>query len=129
MVYDFMFGFKRKKSRDLDSTMESLNALDEREMRQIRKNMEVSSHQGSQRNEIGEVEKYFDRINVAAIKLTDRLSVGDTVEIDDGDETLRLKISSMQIDRNDVSEASEGDSIGVKIKHRVSEGSRVYKLQ
>lgn len=54
---------------------------------------------------VGSVEKFFDRISVAAIKLAGDLKVGDIIEIGGDEEAIRQRISSMQIDRIDVEEA------------------------
>ncbi|MDE1851148.1 MAG: translation elongation factor-like protein [Candidatus Micrarchaeota archaeon] len=77
---------------------------------------------------IGTVEEFFDRINVAAVKLTQSLKVGDVIEVGNEEEAVRQKVSSMQIDRNDVEEAGGGDSVGIKLNHKVPLGSEVYKI-
>ncbi len=77
---------------------------------------------------VGEVDRFFDNLNVAAIRLSDTLAVGDTVEIENEDYTLRQRISSMQINRKDVDSASSGDDVGVKVSVPVRKGSSVYKL-
>ncbi len=121
---------RRKKGRDhadLDSVMEALEAQEAKENRyRKRDSAELTSH--AERQEIGEVERYFEKIGVAAIKLTGSISVGDTLEIDDNDETIRLRVSSMQIDRKDVADASAGDDVGIKLNHSVESGSKVYRL-
>ncbi|MDE1823449.1 MAG: hypothetical protein KGI00_02395 [Candidatus Micrarchaeota archaeon] len=77
---------------------------------------------------VGTVEEFFDRIGVAAIKLTQGLKVGDIIEIGTDEEAVRQRISSMQINRNGVDEAMEGDSVGIKLNHKVPQGSSVYKV-
>ena len=81
-----------------------------------------------ERIRIGEVEHFFDKINVAAIVLTGPLRAGDTIEIANGAETIRQKVESMQIDRREVSEASGGDSVGIKVATKVARGSIVYRI-
>ncbi|MDE1828299.1 MAG: translation elongation factor-like protein [Candidatus Micrarchaeota archaeon] len=78
---------------------------------------------------MGVVEHFFDKIDVVAIKLSGPLKVGDIIEIGDEENAVRQKITSMQIDREDVGHAGEGDSIGIKLAHKVSPGSRVYRLK
>jgi hypothetical protein len=75
---------------------------------------------------IGTVERFFSKINVAAIRLTGSLKVGDVIEVRGGGETMRFTVSSMQIERADVAEAGEGDSVGIKVERPVTAGSRVY---
>lgn len=121
---------RRKKGRghaDLDSVMEALEAQEAKE-NGYRQKDDAEVMRSTERQEIGEVERYFGKIGVAAIKLTGSISVGDTLEIDDNDETIRLRVSSMQIDRKDVTDASEGDDVGIKINHTVGSGSKVYRL-
>ena len=77
---------------------------------------------------IGEVDHFYDRLSVAAIRLAGSIKVGDTIEIVDGSETVRLKVSSMQIDRKDVEAASEGDAVGIKVDRAVRAGSKVYEV-
>lgn len=78
---------------------------------------------------VGRVEHFFSNINVAAIALTRRLAVGDTIEIKNEEQTVRLKVYSMQIDRKDVDVADEGDDIGIKIGEPVKVGSDVYLVR
>ncbi len=84
--------------------------------------------QAANRVSVGKVDHFFDKIGVAAIILTGTLRVGDTIEIVSGAETIRQKVESMQIERRDVSEASSGDSVGIKTDRKVARGSVVYRL-
>ncbi|MDE1865110.1 MAG: hypothetical protein KGH94_00515 [Candidatus Micrarchaeota archaeon] len=76
--------------------------------------------------EIGKVERFFDKIGVAAIELSGALKVGDTIQIEGGPEPVRVEVTSMQIDRKDVESASAGDSVGIKVDTPVGKGCRVY---
>ncbi len=107
---------------NLDNAMENLKAWEEKE-----KGSDAQS-KGRERILVGAVDKFFDRISVAAITLSGDLKVGDVIEIGGADEAIRQKVSSMQIDRVDVEEAHEGDSIGIKVAHQVQEGEEVYKV-
>jgi translation initiation factor IF-2 len=60
------------------------------------------------------------------VVLTGHLKVGDTIEVVKGEARLRQKVSSMQIERQDVSEAKNGDDVGIKTDEPVAEGSLVY---
>lgn len=75
---------------------------------------------------IGTVELFFNKINVAAIRLTGPLKVGDIIEIEDAGRVVKFVVSSMQINKKDVTEASAGDSIGIKVSTQVKAGSNVY---
>jgi putative protease len=77
---------------------------------------------------IGEVSHWFDNINVAGIRLSGDLNVGDHVHIVGHTTDLEQEITSMQLDNEDVSEASAGDEIGVKLTSRARPGDSVYKV-
>ena len=112
----------RRDGYDLDSAISSLEEQEEHVKR-------LSGGNGHGRTQIGTVEQYFGRVGVVAIKLSGRLAVGQIIEIGTEDEAVRQRVSSMQIDRVDVQEASEGDSVGVKLKYEVPEGSGVYLIE
>lgn len=77
---------------------------------------------------IGSVERFFDRISVVAIKLSDSLKVGDVIEIENAEYAVRQRVSSMQINGKNVNEASNGDSVGIKLSVPVPAGCSVYRL-
>lgn len=78
---------------------------------------------------IGEVIHYFGKIGVAVVKLKDTLSVGDEIRIVGGESTdFTQKVESMEIEHKKIQEAKAGDSIGLKVKEKVREGYKVYKL-
>ena len=83
----------------------------------------------AEEQEIGEVKDFFAKVNVAAIELSDDLKVGDKIHFKGHTTDFVQKVDSMQIDRNDVREASIGDAIGIKVKERVRQGDKVYKQQ
>ncbi len=111
------------KDVDLDSTMDSLETMEAREAARS-----ISGQQQS-RVLVGTVEGFFDKIGVVAIKLSSTLKVGDVIEIGTEEEAVRQRVLSMQINREDVEEASEGDSVGIKTSHRIEEGLSVYKIK
>lgn len=77
---------------------------------------------------IGKVDHYFDKIKVAALKLKDSLCVGDTVRIEGGIISFTQEISSMQIEHEQVKKAKRGDEVGFKVKKKVREGYRVFRV-
>lgn len=113
----------RGSSADLEDAMRDLDERDARD------SAATAPGTGSGRTQIGTVEHFFGKINVAAITLTQELKVGDTIEIDDGTGLmLTQEVTSMQIDRRDVSSASAGDDVGIKLDREVPRGSAVYKV-
>jgi len=78
---------------------------------------------------VGEVIKYFGKIGVAAIRLSEgSLKVGDTIHIVGHTSDSTQPIDSMQIENKDVQEAGPGADIGIKVKDRVREHDVVYKI-
>ena len=111
---------------DIDSQVESVNEWEEKQ--RASSNPAPATVQ-SNKVLVGTVEQFFDKISVVAISLTGELKVGDIIEIGNEEEAVRQRVFSMQIDREDVSEAQEGSSIGIKLKYPVPVGSEVYRIR
>ncbi len=78
---------------------------------------------------IGKVSHYFDKIEVAVIDLDNSLTAGDTIRIVGGEETdFTQEVESMEVDHEKIKKAKKGDSVGLKVKEKVREGYKVYKL-
>lgn len=78
---------------------------------------------------IGRITHYFSNIEVAVIDLSAPLKDGDVIRVLGGQETdFEQKVGSMQIDHEEVKSAKKGDSVGLKIKEKVHEGYKVYKI-
>jgi putative protease len=79
--------------------------------------------------EIGVVVHYYDKIQVAAIRLSKgTLKNGDTIRIKGNVTDVQQVVSSMQIEHEAVAEAKAGDDIGVKVDQPVRDHDRVFKL-
>jgi len=78
---------------------------------------------------VGEVIKYFGKINVAAIRLSEgSLKVGDNIHIVGHTTDLTETVESIQIENKNVQEAGPGADIGIKVKERVRENDIVHKV-
>ena len=77
---------------------------------------------------IGKITHYFGNIGVAVIDLSDKLEVGDEVRIVGGETDFNQAIDSMEADHKKIEKAKKGESIGIKIKDKVREGYKVYKI-
>jgi putative protease len=78
---------------------------------------------------VGEIIKYFGKINVAAIRLSEgSLKVGDTIHMVGHTTDITQTIDSMQIENKNVQEAGPGADLGIKVKDRVREHDIVYKV-
>ncbi|UCD03864.1 MAG: translation elongation factor-like protein [Candidatus Woesearchaeota archaeon] len=79
--------------------------------------------------EIGKISHFFSHISVAVIELTDTLKVGDEIHVQGATSDFIQKVESMQIEHNQVEEATAGQSIGLKVNDRVREGDDVFKIE
>lgn len=79
--------------------------------------------------QVGTVIQFFAKPCVAAIEITaGSLSVGDSIKIKGMTTDFEQKIESMEIDRKPVASASAGQSVGIKVKDRVRQHDKVFKL-
>ncbi|MEK7672613.1 MAG: hypothetical protein AAB373_01890 [Patescibacteria group bacterium] len=76
----------------------------------------------------GICEGYYDKIEVAIIRVTSAIRVGDNIIFEKNDGLFEQKIDSMQIDRHDVQLATTGSEIGLKVEIKPVVGSTVYKV-
>jgi len=78
---------------------------------------------------IGQVVHYFDHIKVAVVKLFAAIAAGDTIRIVGGKETdFEQKIQSMEVDHQKITKAKKGQEVGLKVKEKVHEGYKAYKV-
>ena len=92
--------------------------------------MEMLRKEGKmEEKKIGEVIKYFSKIGVAAIRLSEgSLKVGESIHIVGHTTDVTQPIDSIQIENKSVQEAGPGADIGIKVKDRVREHDVVYKV-
>ena len=79
-------------------------------------------------NLIGLITHYFPHVQAAVIKLKKPLAAGETVKIKGHTTDLTQIVTSMQIDRVDITSAKKGDEIGLKVSSRVRQHDKVYKV-
>jgi len=73
--------------------------------------------------------QFFAKPFVAAIEVTaGSISVGDTVRFRGTTTDLEQRIESMEIDRKPVTTVVAGQSVGIKVRDRVREHDKVFKL-
>ena len=77
--------------------------------------------------EAGHVMHFFAKINVAAVDLTQPLSVGDTILVKGPTTDFEQNVESMQIERQAIPNAQAGQSIGLKLNQPAKEKDTVYK--
>ncbi|OGG51134.1 hypothetical protein A2763_02195 [Candidatus Kaiserbacteria bacterium RIFCSPHIGHO2_01_FULL_54_36] len=76
--------------------------------------------------QVGTVTHWYDKLGVAVVKLSGKLSKGDSIKVKRGDEEFEDTVASLQIDRTDVASAKKGDDAAIKLSQRAKEGSAVF---
>ena len=79
--------------------------------------------------EIGKVSSYFSHVDVAAIKLSGKLKVGNKIHIKGHTTDFEIAVKGMQIEKKDVKEAKKGNHIGVKVPEKVRPGDKVFLVE
>ena len=79
--------------------------------------------------EVGKVADYFAHIGVVAIEVTaEGIKVGDTLHFKGHTTDFTQKITSMQVEHEQVEEAPVGSNVGIKVKDRVRSHDHVFKV-
>ena len=79
--------------------------------------------------EVGVIVKFFVKPSVAAIEMTGGpIRNGDVLRYKGHTTDFTEEVTSMQIDNNAVEEAKQGDLVGIKVKERVRENDKVYRV-
>jgi len=79
--------------------------------------------------QVAVIVKFFAKPSVAALEVTSGSIVkGDLLRYKGHTTDFTEEITSMEVDNQAVDEAKVGDMIGVKVKERVRENDKVYKV-
>jgi len=76
----------------------------------------------------GTCEGFFDKINVAIIKVTSPIRNKDTLIFETTEGLFQQTLNSIQINRKNISLARSGNKIGVKVLKTPKLGGLVYKI-
>ena len=79
--------------------------------------------------QIGTVTHWYDKIGVAVVRLTGKVSKGDTLKVRKGEEEFEDSVASLQIDHKDVSSAGKGDDAAMKLSQHAKEGAAVFLVK
>lgn len=81
------------------------------------------------KKDIAKVVNYYNKIQVAELRIWDDLHIGDEIMIQ-GPTTGSIihKISSMQIDKKPINFAPKGSNVAIAIEDKLRESDHVYKL-
>ncbi|MFH1473249.1 MAG: translation elongation factor-like protein [bacterium] len=74
---------------------------------------------------VGKVTHYYGKIDVAILKLTTSLKVGDRIKFKGHGADFEQDVSSMQINHESVEKAKKGDDVGLRVSEPVKEGTDV----
>jgi translation initiation factor IF-2 len=79
--------------------------------------------------QVGVVVKFFSKPSVAAIEVSGGgLKKGDPLKYRGHTTDFTDVVSSMELDNKPIEEAKVGDLIGIRVKDRVREGDKVYRI-
>lgn len=77
---------------------------------------------------LGEVTHFFDKIQVAIVKLEKPLKIGDKIKVKGATTEIEETVDSMQVDHAEIEEAEKGDEVGIKVTGKAREGDEVFKV-
>lgn len=78
---------------------------------------------------IGVVTHYFGHLEVAIVKFTTTMNVGDAVHFKGATTDFTENIKSMQFDHKPIDAAKKGQEVGIKVDGKVREGDEVYAAE
>jgi putative protease len=79
--------------------------------------------------QVGVIVKFFAKPSVAAIEITSgSIKTGDLLRYQGHTTDFTEEVTSMEIDNQRVEEAKVGDLVGIKVKERVRENDKVYRV-
>jgi len=78
--------------------------------------------------QVGVVIKFFSKPSVAAVEVIQDFKKGDLLRFQGHTTDFTAQVDSMEIDNKPVEEAKKGDLVGLKVKDRVRENDKVYKV-
>ena len=76
---------------------------------------------------IGRVTHYFGHLSVAAVSLTEPLTVGETIHIHGHTTDVIETVTSMEIDHQPVERAGPGDDVAINVREHVREHDLIYR--
>ena len=79
--------------------------------------------------QVGVIVKFFAKPSVAALEVTrGTIQKGDLLRYKGHTTDFTEEIASIEVDNQPVDEVKTGDLVGVKVKEKVREGDKVYKV-
>ena len=79
--------------------------------------------------QVAVIVKFFAKPSVAALEVTNgSIKRGDLLRYKGHTTDFTEEVASMEMDNQDIEEAKVGDLVGVKVKERLRENDKVYKI-
>ena len=78
--------------------------------------------------EIGEVQHFYDHLEVAVVSLLGDLKLGDRIHIYGHSTDFCQRVTSMEIEHHNVLWVKPGDSVAIKMNSPVHVHDRVYRI-
>jgi len=76
---------------------------------------------------VGKVTHYYDKLGVAIVKIdSDKLALGNTIKFDGPQPEFAQIVDSMQLNHQNIAEATTGAEVGIKVEQPVKENTKVY---
>ena len=80
-------------------------------------------------DQVGIVVNYYAKPGVAAVKVTrGTITKGDMLQYKGHTTDFTETVTSIEVENQSVEKAQEGDLVGVKVKEKVREKDKVYKI-
>lgn len=78
---------------------------------------------------VGKVTHYYDKIGVAIVKIVNQpLKLGNTVKFSGHDQEFTQKLTSIQLEHEQIDEAKPEMAVGIKTEKQVKENDQVFLL-
>ncbi|MEE9420852.1 MAG: hypothetical protein V3W43_15335 [Desulfatiglandaceae bacterium] len=80
--------------------------------------------------QVAVIVKFFAKPSVAALEITKgSIKTGDVLRYKGHTTDFTEEVTTMEMDNQPVEEAKVGDLVGIKVKERVRENDKVYKVE
>lgn len=80
--------------------------------------------------QVGVVVKFFSKPSVAAVEVTGSgIKKGDLLRYHGHTTDFTEQVMSLEVDNQSVEEAQAGAMVGIKVKERVRENDKVYRVE
>lgn len=77
---------------------------------------------------VGKVIHYYDKIGVAVVKLDKALKVGDKVKFVHGENEFEQTVESMQLEHEQIDAGKKGQEVAIKVDKETKTGTEVHLM-